>query len=62
LKFGTNSPENFLAYNKFDATYPYDPEKKFPKTGKTLQGGNKINIGNAPNEMNQDWVMLIKKK
>jgi len=51
-----------LAYNKFDATYPYDPEKKFPKTGKTLQGGNKINIGNAPNEMNQDWVMLIKKK
>lgn len=32
LKFGTNSPENFLSYNKFDATYPYDPNKSFPKT------------------------------
>ena len=32
LKFGTNSPENFLAYRDIDGTYAYDPEKSFIKT------------------------------
>ena len=32
LKFGANSPENFLAYTDIDGTYSYDPEKNFLKT------------------------------
>ncbi|MEP0133542.1 MAG: DUF5060 domain-containing protein [Eudoraea sp.] len=32
LKFGTNSPENFLAYADIDSTYSYDSEKSFIKT------------------------------
>ncbi|MEL6676049.1 MAG: DUF5060 domain-containing protein [Bacteroidota bacterium] len=32
LKFGANSPENFLAYADIDGTYAYDPEKSFIKT------------------------------
>ncbi len=32
VKFGANSPENFLAYSDFDGTYSYDPEKSFLKT------------------------------
>lgn len=32
LKFGSNSPENFLAYADIDSTYSYDPEKKFVKS------------------------------
>ena len=32
LKFGANSPENFLAYADIDGTYSYDPEKNFLKT------------------------------
>ncbi len=31
LKFGANSPENFLAYADIDGTYSYDSEKKFLK-------------------------------
>lgn len=31
LKFGANSPENFLAYADFDGTYSYDQEKSFLK-------------------------------
>ncbi|WP_297791752.1 DUF5060 domain-containing protein [uncultured Eudoraea sp.] len=34
LKFGANSPENFLAYADIDSTYAYDPEKSFIKTWK----------------------------
>ena len=32
LKFGANSPENFLACADIDGTYSYDPEKDFLKT------------------------------
>lgn len=32
LKFGTNSPENFLAYADIDNTYSYDSTKSFIKT------------------------------
>ncbi|MEO0338423.1 MAG: DUF5060 domain-containing protein, partial [Bacteroidota bacterium] len=32
LKFGANSPENFLACADIDGTYSYDPEKNFLKT------------------------------
>ena len=32
LKFGANSPENFLAYEDIDGTYSYDPEKSFLKS------------------------------
>lgn len=32
LKFGANSPENFLAYADIDGTYSYDPNKNFLKT------------------------------
>ncbi len=32
LKFGANSPENFLAYKDIDNTYSYDNDKSFIKT------------------------------
>ena len=32
LKFGANSPENFLAYKDIDGTYSYDPNKQFLKS------------------------------
>lgn len=32
LVFGANSPENFLAYQDFDSTYSYDPDKQFLKS------------------------------
>lgn len=32
LLFGTNSPENFLAYQDFDSTYSIDPNKNFLKS------------------------------
>lgn len=32
LKFGANSPENFLAYEDIDGTYSYDPNKNFLKS------------------------------
>lgn len=32
LLFGTNSPENFLAYQDFDNTYSSDPDKNFLKS------------------------------
>lgn len=32
LLFGTNSPENFLAYEEFDGTYASDPDKNFIKS------------------------------
>lgn len=32
LLFGTNSPENFLAYQDFDNTYSIDPNKNFLKS------------------------------
>lgn len=32
LKFGANSPENFLAFKDIDGSYSYDPEKNFLKS------------------------------